>query len=302
MPASGASPSNPALPATATAPTKQNWSAPDKTGDVKQATYPNIPEVKGPPNVAPVASPAPPASVAPVPLSSVPPAPFPALVACDLRPEPDGPLVCALRCFADNRPNDAVAWLERFEKPNQEILMRLLPLVVQLADCRLAQASPAQMSAAVAQLEAIQEPLRLKAEPALDKMCFCRRIDRFGVYDALPDMPEFHPGEQVQVYVELKNFGSEYRDGKYVTALASTAEILDLNKKVVWFQAFPDRDRPDVSLTQRHDYFKNYRFCLPNKIESGEYILRLQVKDLTTQRSVHPRTLDFRIGTKELSR
>ena len=48
----------------------------------------------------------------------------------------------------------------------------------------------------------------------IEKICFCREIKTFGVYDPWPEDHAFQagvedrPGELVQVYVELRNFTS----------------------------------------------------------------------------------------------
>ncbi|MCS6849950.1 MAG: hypothetical protein NZ700_02130 [Gemmataceae bacterium] len=210
-------------------------------------------------------------------------------------PEPP-PLVAALHCFLDKRPHDALAHLQHYDKVNQDLLLVLLPLAGRLTEGSLDQASPAEVALLVEQLERLLHPLRLRASLVIDTMCFCRRIGKFGDYEPLPSDHSFKPGDLAQVYVELRNFSTEQRDPYYLTHLSSTLEIHDFTGKTVWRQDFPeDRTRPDRSRSLRHDYFNNYRFCVP-EVPAGAYTLWVQITDHGPhgKRTVR-RSLDFRV-------
>src|SRR5262245_23549312 len=131
------------------------------------------------------------------------------------KPPADPPLVGALRCFLEKRPEEAVALLQCYDKPNQEILLGLLPLARRLTEGSLNRTSRQEVSAMVDQLQSVAVPLRTRAELVIDKMCFCEQVKGFGVYKALPEDHAFQaatadrPGELVQVYVELRNFAVE---------------------------------------------------------------------------------------------
>jgi hypothetical protein len=73
-------------------------------------------------------------------------------------------------------------------------------------------------------------------------------------------------------------------------------EIRDADNRLVFRQAFGDRDRQDVSRTPRHDYFNNYRFCVPD-MPPGQYTLWIQVEDMQTRDRVARRWLDFPVTT-----
>lgn len=211
----------------------------------------------------------------------------------------DPPLVAALRCFLDKRPAEALTILERFDKANQELLLCLLPLSARLTEESLDRASPKQIAVVVDQLNTLAVPLRCRAELAIDKMCFCGRIETFGVYDPLPAEHRFRPGEWVHLYVEVRNFSSVRRDGgpggpTYVTRLKTRVEIRDEQDRIVWRHDV-HRDRPDESRTLRHDYFDHLRFCVPEVFRPGLYTLKVQVADEATGRTV-VRKVDFPVS------
>jgi hypothetical protein len=205
--------------------------------------------------------------------------PKPAAQVTAARPAEDAPLVAALRCFLEKRPQDAVSWIQRYDKANQDLLLALLPLAAHLTERSIDRDKPEDVSQVIEQLQSLTVPLRPRAALAIDQMCFCERIRWFGDYVPLPDNPAFRPGDLVQVYAELRNFISEKHEQFFVTHLASSVEILDYNNNVVWRQDFPeDRNHPDRSRTPRHDYFNNYRFYMP-QIPQGEYRLLIKVTD-----------------------
>jgi hypothetical protein len=203
----------------------------------------------------------------------------------------DPPLVTALRCFLQKHPAEALEALGQYEKSNQELLLGLLPLAARLTE----KVNPQEFDQVVNELDSLLLPLRARATLTLDKMCFCRRIEKFGVYDPLPEGHWFHAGEPVQVYVELQNVSSRLEGDTYVSQLASSVEIHDSEGHIVWKQGFGDRDRADVSHSLRHDYFNNYRFCVP-EIPPGQYTLGIRVDDVFTRRSAE-RWLDFPVTT-----
>jgi hypothetical protein len=197
--------------------------------------------------------------------------------------------VKALCCLAENKQADAVLLLQQgYNKPDQELLLTLLTVAASLADPPSAAADPQQTTTANVQaLEECVDHLRRYAALRLDKVCFCQWIDKFGVYDPLPTDHSFLPGSQVHVYVEVRNFASDRRGYGYETRLASRVKILDSQGKEVpgckW--SFNDLNRPEHSLSLRHDYFINYSLPLPRTMAPGHYKLVLHVEDLPTKRS-----------------
>lgn len=215
----------------------------------------------------------------------------------------DPPLLAALRCFLDKRPEDAVSRLKGFEQANQEMLLSLLPLAARLTEGSVNRMNTQEMGALLDGLNQIQTNLQPHAPLAIQKICFCRAIATFGVYEPLPPEHRFRRGDRVQVYVELRNFTSQEIKlpsgySKHVIDLVSSAEILDVAGNKAWphpivFQR--KGPKADESLTRRQDYFDNYGFYVPD-IPPGLYTLWIQVEDRGTN---PPRTvrgsLDFHV-------
>jgi hypothetical protein len=253
--------------------------AADPSGPVQQTAYP-----------------APPAGEA-VAVAELPAIPLPRPESL-ARPAQEVPLIAALRCFLDNRPGDAIAYLDHYDKPNQEVLLGVLPFLVRLTEQSLTQVSPREVAEIVNQLDTLQGPLEPHAELTIEKLCFCSAIDRFGVYQRLPDDRAFRPGEWVQIYVEPKHFSSELRDDGFETNLSCTLVLRECagKREVVWQDDHqPARPETDVSQTRRHDYFINYPLRIP-PVAPGLYTLWVRVTDVPTKRWAQ-RSLDLRVST-----
>jgi hypothetical protein len=234
-------------------------------------------------------------------VEAVGPVPAPTRVAAKLGGEEqddtrESALVAALRSYLDKHPDKALGTLKQLDKFSQEMLICLLPLAVQLSEAK--ELSPQERALILEQLDSLMVPLRARAPLVIAKMCLCKSVDTFGVYEALPDDHVFQAGEQVLIYAEVQNFTSERKETRhgqpvFVTWLASSVTIRNEAHKAVWKQEF-HRDSPDHSQTLRHDYFDHYRFCLP-KLRPGLYKIEIQVEDVATGRPAK-RSLDLRIG------
>ena len=183
------------------------------------------------------------------------------------------------------------------------MLICLLPLAVRLSQGALDRAAANELTVMVDQADGVAGPLRRRAPLVIDKMSFCRRIDKFGQYQLLPENHEFHPGELVQVYAELRNFSSDAGKAGFETRLASSVRLTlhtdARGEEIIWRQDFHDRDRVDRSQSPRHDYFNNYRFCIPENLPPGTYKLWLKVIDVPTGRSTEsslPLRVAHRLG------
>jgi len=214
---------------------------------------------------------------------------------------PREPLVDALQCFLDKRPEEAVALLGKYEKTNQDLFLCLLPLAARLTEVNVSQLGDHETAMILDQMNSLAQPLRPRAALTIDKLCFCRRVYGFGAYEPLPDGHSFKPGDDVHVYVELRNFSSEKKElapGQvaYVTQVVCAAEIYDGTGKV-WRrdQLVFRRERPDESRSLRHDYFDHCQFYMPN-IPPGRYTLQLRATDVPTRRTVKSAPLPFRVS------
>ena len=197
----------------------------------------------------------------------------------------------------EKHPADAAALLQRYDKANQDLLFCLMPLVARLGEGGLDHASPQEVTLVMEQLSSATVPLRPRAALVLDRMCYCQRIDKFGVFEPLPDDHPFQPGDLVLIYAEVRNFSSQRRGPIYETQLGSAVKIKDAcgQCRKGWEWDFRGCDHPDRSLTLRNDYFSSYRFCLPLDMPPGNYTLWLTVEDRLTQRPAVLRALPLHV-------
>jgi hypothetical protein len=240
-------------------------------------------------NVSPTPGPAMPSQV-----SDAPPTP------------PESPLLTALRDYLSGRPADALAILKRYDQATQEVLICLLPLIARTSDTSLQAAKPHEYSNVLDELERLSDRIRPRADLAIEKMCFCNSYQSFGIYlPVLVESPRFQVGQRVKLYVELKNFTSEWRDNAYMIYHKSTLTFLGFDGQPVTFNyrgrivsALPiDEERPDKSRSLRHDFAYHYDFQIPH-MPPGFYTLVLRVTDVPTGRSAE-RTLDFQVRHPE---
>jgi hypothetical protein len=213
------------------------------------------------------------------------------------------PLVEALQCVLDNRHNEALQLLRKYDQPTQEVFLCLLPILGRMTQKSIDQMSPSEVAVLGELLHSLSVTLRPHSQLVIDKASFCEWITSFGLYKPVPEGHAFlgstphRPGELVQLYVELRNFASEFKNGSYATRLSSSVEIRDQKGDQVWLFRFDDGKQPIRSRTLLHDYFNNYCFYVPNNLPAGTYQLIIQVSDET--RAGEPRTasktLEFRV-------
>lgn len=214
------------------------------------------------------------------------------------------PLAEALQCILENRHDEALAHLQAYDAPTQDLFLRLLPALSILSKKKLTELTAAEVSVLHEQLYSLLGTLRPRTPLTIDKACFCEAVVNYGNYKPLSEGHAFaapsvqRPGELVQLYVELRNFASELRLGAFETRLSSSVEICDSRGELVWSYRFEDEKQPIRSRTQLHDLHNNYTFHVPKNLPPGNYRLTIQVVDETTpeSRRVARQTLDFRVA------
>ncbi len=231
-------------------------------------------------------------------LHNVPPATLPPLL--DLTPK--HPIVLALEAMLDNRPHEAQQHLRIYDARTQEFLMRMLPFMSLIAKNN--NLSAADIAALIPQVERLKAALQQNAEFAVPKMCFCKSIKEYAIYEPLPPDHEFvaalpdRPGELVQLYVEIKNFACRQNHGEFETRLASRIEIQDDKGKEKWSHLFDPNRLKLVSRTRLGEYYQHYTFLLPANLPPGFYTLIVEMTDQTLT-DAPPRTalgsLPFRV-------
>ena len=224
---------------------------------------------------------------------------------------PESPLIAALRCALAKHPQEAQHLLDQYDKADRDLLMALMKLTAGIGEKEVLKLDPSEMASVLEQLGALTAHLRQRAGLSLDRVCFCKKIDGFGQFEAVPASHPFQPGsegrpgDRVHIYAELRNFGSRLNDGQYETTLASALKILDMqNREVVSLNLGPCVDR---CMSRRQDYFLNVQFHVPPKLPAGVYTLQVVVEDQTPGATgdkasrTATRTLSFRVGVAGLA-
>ena len=181
----------------------------DKSGDgaLAQAHYPDPPPTGG--SAPSVKAENPPPDLPPA-------APEPEVMHVEKAP-PDPKLVAALRCLLEKRSADALELLQNYDGASRELLLTLLPLAARVGDGGLDRATPQETAVLLEQLRQVETVLRPHAALALDKVCFCRKVNGFGDCEPWPESHVFRAGaeggrgEWMQVYAEVRNFTSQPR-------------------------------------------------------------------------------------------
>ncbi|MFL5339255.1 MAG: hypothetical protein ACJ8F7_03730 [Gemmataceae bacterium] len=202
------------------------------------------------------------------------------------------PLMQALHHFLNHRPDLALNSLQSLDRQSQEVLLQMLPMIVRWSETSAGPADPRQVADDVDQLQSLLLILRPRAALQVEKLCFCRQVRKFGVYEALDERPTFQCGELVEVYGEVRNVSCERhasKDGDYCTHLFTRLEIRDANGR---FGMGRDFEKIDLCHTPQYDYFQHFRFRVPPT--PGIYTLHLEVSDVPTGRKDR-RKMEFEI-------
>src|SRR5262249_34875772 len=89
------------------------------------------------------------------------------------------PLLTAMRCFLNKRPAEALSWLKRYDEPNQELLIRLMPLINQLAVKDVTRSDAEKMIQIMGELNNFVS-IPVEGDLVIGKLCLCKRIKAFG--------------------------------------------------------------------------------------------------------------------------
>ena len=265
-----------------------------------------IPAALAPPPVIPPATPAtlPPgvigtsvhqSNASPVSAASV-ETPLPGELTPEVAPQPgESPLLRAVRAFQQNKPDEAVEHLKAYDAATQQMLLSLLPAMVQIGDGRLQQMKPEEADALLHQFTQVPAMLRPRASLQANNVRLCREVHNFAHVEPFPERHTFHPGDIVYLYMELANFTPvPAPKGGYLVTLVSSLELRDSTGGLAW-RADP-KEVPDLVSTPPQDYYRNFRLSVPT-VPPGVYMLTVKTTDRPTGREVR-KTIEMRIGAR----
>jgi hypothetical protein len=221
-------------------------------------------------------------------------------------PIPDPPLVSAVKAYMEGKPELMQDRLKFLEKPNQELMLQLIPALVKASQTGLSPSELADQGLAT-QLQQAATLVAKKSSLTIDKAVFCRSVKNFGHYDPVPLVDgqpiPFKPGEIYILYVEIGNIPCEPTvqnelEG-FMTRLSCSLELRDADGKVIELTDRARRQVPalqetknDFSRSMLRDYFMLFWFAAPSR--SGNYSVKFTVSDPSGGREVS-RRVPFRV-------
>jgi len=226
--------------------------------------------------------------------SSEPPRELPPAWATPPAPEVS-PLSLALQAYLDDRPEEALEILGAYPPRDQELLLRLLPIVAQVdkGGVLTEYSTEADRLNLLEVLRSLMQDVQASAPLVIGKAMFCTDVKSFGRGE-LRASSQFRAGDRAAVYIELHNLSDERNsDDRYVTRLASGLEIRQGDRIV---KTLSVQSLPDWSWSPRHDHFSVIRFQFPRDLEPGVYTLTVKITDESTGRKADHR-LPFRIAS-----
>jgi hypothetical protein len=221
-------------------------------------------------------------------------------------PEPVPPLALAFRAFQENKPEQAIEHLKGFDPPNQEVLLQLIPAVVQASRANLSRPDAEEAAAVARQFEAAAGAVLRRSGFGIRKAIVCMKVDGYGVYTPTRDPTEpLLPGKLYSVYIELENvpcLPDIRKDGLagYLTRLevemqvadeaGRAVEIVDVKGKTLGPKSVSSKNH--FTRSPLRDYHLEARFETPTR--PGAYTVTFEVRDPRTGRSVS-KPIPFRV-------
>jgi hypothetical protein len=228
------------------------------------------------------------------------PGPFP--FAQPFAPPPDPPLVGALRAYMDGRPERALEFMRALDRPNQEFVLSVLPLLVRGATADLNRDAVANAVLAD-QLHATAARLEPRAALRVEKALFCRDVRGFGRYTPRSDSDPYRPHEIAQLYLELRNLASVPANDGYATSVNALVEVRDAENRLVPQIDPEDKpryarrvsvvkfDKVESSRSPLHDFHILYYFSVPQA--PGVYTITVELRDPAGRRTTKTQPIQF---------
>jgi hypothetical protein len=124
---------------------------------------------------------------------------------------------------------------------------------------------------------------------SIDNLSLCTQVFGFGRVANMP-ASMVHPGQQMLLYAEAREFASRAGPNVYETTLKGA--IVIENERGEPVASFDFDPIVDECANRRTDFFCHFTFSLPPSVGPGNYVARLQVTDLISGAS-DERTLPF---------
>lgn len=215
------------------------------------------------------------------------------------------PLVRAFQAFHDNQPEKAIEALKDFDEPNQQLLLQLIPAVVQASKANLNRPDAEESAALARQFESAAAAVLKRAGLTMRKAAVCLAIDKFGVFTPVLDKNALVKNSLYWLYIEVGNVPcapftrSDGVDGYQVRLecemqvtdeFGRVVEIVDVKTGVPGPKS--KSSKSDFSRSPVHDYFVAAQLQTPAR--PGGYTVTFEVRDPRTGQSVS-KPIPFRV-------
>ena len=193
-----------------------------------------------------------------------------------------------MRAFIEGRQERAIEHIMALDKPNQDLVLAILPILARGATADLTNDTLA-IAVLVDQLRSAAARLEPRAPLRVDTVLFCREVYGFGRYDARQPNEPYRPNAQAQLYLEIRNLVSQPAVGprgeKYLTQVRAAIEIRDAYNNIVSF-ADPDdaaaasrpcATTPNATVTRRSRTSTCFTFPVPPT--PGVYTATVELRD-----------------------
>jgi hypothetical protein len=219
-------------------------------------------------------------------------------------PEPLPPLVRAIQDFHAGRAEAAVESLSSFDKPNQELLLQLMPALVRVSQMSLTLPDPEEAMTLARTFESAAATLTKRAGMTIKKAVLCLDVKGYGKYTPVRDRNDLRRGEVYWLYVEVGNVpcDPETRGAVegFLTRLDVSMQVKDDLGKVIQIvdqktgQEGPrsTSEKAEFSRSPIHDYFVVAKVPAPDR--SGVYTVTIELRDPKSGRVVS-RPVPFRV-------
>lgn len=219
--------------------------------------------------------------------------------------DPTPPLVRALQAFHDDQPERAIEHLKGFTPANQELLLQLIPAVVQASRANLTRPDADESAALARQFESAAAAVLKRAGLTVRKGVLCLAVDKYGVYTPVRDRNTLTKDSLYSIYLEVGNVpcvpvtrpdgvdGYQVRlecEMRVADEHGAVVEIVDVKTGVPGPSS--KSSKSEFSRSPVHDYFVAATLQTPGR--PGAYTVTFEVRDPRTGQSVS-KPIPFRV-------
>lgn len=193
----------------------------------------------------------------------------------------------------EDRPEDAMSAVELLSPAEQQYWQSIVMSLAEYRKAKTSDAPSGHYTGSVHQLRTAIQALSPLADLRIRRLEICSRIHSYGRIETFLSN-DFDAGKPLLLYVELENFGSQMTPtGRYLASFDATLQIVEKDKETVK-ETIRLADITDESTSARSDYYQSYDLTLPSHLMTGEYEIRLKLRDKLSGKTAQ-RVIGFQV-------